>query len=188
MKDIVIATGNYGKINDFKAIFTHDNVIGINELLTDFDVEETGTTFEENAALKAVAASEILNKTVISDDSGLAVDALDGAPGIYSARYAEYGNDEANMDLLLSNMSRIKDRRAKFVCVIAVKKPGEDVRTYRGEVEGTIGYEKLGTNGFGYDPIFRLKDGRSMAELTNEEKANISHRKRAINKMLEGEQ
>ncbi|TDM04477.1 XTP/dITP diphosphatase [Macrococcus carouselicus] len=185
MTDIVIATGNLGKINDFKAIFPDHHVIGITSLLPDFDVEETGSTFEENAALKAEAASHILGKTVIADDSGLAVDALDGAPGICSARYAGTAkDDEANIDLLLENMAGKTDRTARFVCVIALSEPGQETQVFRGEVEGVVAEARRGLNGFGYDPVFYLPDRqRTMAELNTAEKAEISHRRRAIDKL-----
>ncbi|KAA1039977.1 XTP/dITP diphosphatase [Macrococcus equipercicus] len=185
MRDIVIATGNQGKINDFKYIFPEDNVIGIQTLVPDFDVEETGTTFEENARLKSEAGCSLLGKIVIADDSGLAVDALNGEPGIYSARYAGPAkNDEANIDLLLGNMAGITDRSAQFVCAIAVSEPGRATRTYRGEVAGEIALERQGTHGFGYDPVFYLPAYRkTMAELTNEEKAEISHRRQAIEQL-----
>lgn len=189
MREIVIATNNKGKINDFKAIFPEDNIIGISELLPDFDVEETGLTFEENAALKSEAASRLLNKTVIADDSGLAVAALDGAPGIYSARYAgEAKNDEDNIDKLLRELEGETAREAKFICVIAITTPGEKTRTYRGEVEGIIAEERKGSNGFGYDPVFYVpQKDKMMAELTPEEKAQISHRRRAIEALKAGE-
>lgn len=187
MKDIVIATGNQGKINDFKHIFPDHNVIGITALLPDFDVEETGTTFEENATLKAEAASHLLGKTVIADDSGLAVDALDGAPGVYSARYAGPEKDDAaNMKLLLKNLQGETARTARFVCVIALSEPGQPTQTFRGEVEGVIAEEERGEHGFGYDPVFYLPDrDKTMAELSSAEKAEISHRRKAIDKLTE---
>ena len=122
MSDIVIASNNKGKINDFKVIFKEDNVIGISELLPNFDVEETGTTFEENAKLKSEAAAKVLNKRVIADDSGLEVFALKGEPGVYSARYAGLDkSDDANIDKLLANLENESDRRAQFVCVISMR-------------------------------------------------------------------
>ncbi|WP_414046157.1 XTP/dITP diphosphatase [Macrococcus equi] len=187
MRDIVIATGNEGKINDFKHIFKDYNVIGIKSLLPDFDVEETGTTFEQNAALKAEHGSKLLNKIVISDDSGLEVDALNNAPGVYSARYSGEGaTDASNLQLVLDNMKDKEDRRARFVCVIAVSIPGEATQTFRGEVEGELLYEPKGENGFGYDPIFYIANqGKTTAQMTGEEKAQISHRGKAIQKMLD---
>lgn len=126
MEDIVIATNNQGKINDFKAIFKNQHVIGISELIEDFDVEETGSTFEENAKLKSEAVAHALNKRVIADDSGLEVFALNGEPGVYSARYAGLGkNDEDNIEKLLTNLEDVQDRRAQFVCVISMSAPNE---------------------------------------------------------------
>lgn len=187
MKDIVIATGNQGKINDFKHIFKDYNVIGIKSLLPDFDVEETGTTFEENAALKSEFGAKTLNKIVISDDSGLEVDALDNAPGVYSARYSGEGaTDQKNLELVLRNMEGDTNRKARFVCVIAVSIPGQATQTFRGEVEGEILEAPRGDNGFGYDPIFYVESkGKTTAEMTGEEKAQISHRGKAIQKMLD---
>lgn len=187
MRDIVIATGNEGKINDFKHIFKDYNVIGIKSLLPDFDVEETGITFEQNAALKSEHGSKLLNKIVISDDSGLEVDALNNAPGVYSARYSGEGaTDASNLQLVLDNMKDKEDRRARFVCVIAVSIPGEATQTFRGEVEGELLYEPKGENGFGYDPIFYIANqGKTTAQMTGEEKAQISHRGKAIQKMLD---
>jgi len=187
MKDIVIATGNQGKVNDFKHIFPEHNVIGITTLLPDFDVEETGVTFEENATLKAEAASHLLGKTVIADDSGLSVDILNGAPGIYSARYAGTEKDDAaNIDLLLKNLQGETERAAHFVCVIALSEPGHPTQTFRGEVKGIIAEEEQGEQGFGYDPVFYLPEReKTMAELSSEEKAEISHRRKAIDKLKE---
>ncbi|GGG86876.1 XTP/dITP diphosphatase [Staphylococcus pragensis] len=185
MADIVIASNNQGKINDFKAIFPNDNVIGISEVVKDFDVEETGTTFEENARLKSEAAAKALNKRVIADDSGLEVFTLNGEPGVYSARYAGLDkNDEANIDKLLHNLEGKEDREAQFVCVISMSAPGEPTQTFKGTVSGEITTERQGENGFGYDPIFFVPEkGKTMAQLTTEEKSEISHRGNAIKKL-----
>ena len=160
MADIVIASNNKGKINDFKAIFPNDNVIGISEIIKDFDVEETGTTFEENARLKSEAAAKALNKRVIADDSGLEVYALNGEPGV-------------------------------FVCVISMSTPNEPTHMFKGTVSGEITTERKGDHGFGYDPIFYLPEkNKTMAELTTEEKSDVSHRGNAIkalNEFLERE-
>lgn len=186
MKDIVIATGNQGKINDFKHIFKNYNVVGIKSLIPDFDVEETGTTFEENAAIKSEYGAKLLDKIVISDDSGLEVDALNNAPGVYSARYSgEDATDEKNLELVLEQMKNEENRNARFVCVIAVTIPGKGTQTFRGEVDGILLEEQRGENGFGYDPIFYVESlGRTTAEMSGEEKAQISHRGKAIEKML----
>ncbi|MCJ1668423.1 XTP/dITP diphosphatase [Staphylococcus sp. NRL 19/737] len=185
MADIVIASNNQGKINDFKAIFPNDNVVGISEVIKDFDVEETGTTFEENARLKSETAAKALNKRVIADDSGLEVFVLNGEPGVYSARYAGLDkSDEANIDKLLHNLEGKKDREAQFVCIISMSVPGEPTRTFKGTVAGEITTERQGDNGFGYDPIFFVPEkGKTMAQLTTEEKSEISHRGNAIKKL-----
>lgn len=194
MEDLVIATNNKGKINDFKVIFPEYNVIGISELISDFDVEETGTTFEENAKLKSEAAAKALGKRVIADDSGLTVDALNGEPGIYSARYAgEDKDDNANIEKLLEKLKgNSRHRTAEFVCVISMSAPGEETVTFEGTVSGVITMEKLGEHGFGYDPIFYVpRMHKTMAQLTDQEKGEISHRRQAIDKLkayLKGEQ
>ncbi|HDE7502693.1 TPA: XTP/dITP diphosphatase [Staphylococcus aureus] len=183
MKEIVIASNNQGKINDFKVIFPDYHVIGISELIPDFDVEETGSTFEENAILKSEAAAKALNKTVIADDSGLEVFALNGEPGIYSARYAgENKSDEANIEKLLNKLGNTTDRRAQFVCVISMSGSDMETKVFKGTVSGEIADGKYGENGFGYDPIFYVpKLDRTMAQLSKEQKGQISHRRNAIN-------
>lgn len=185
MAEIVIASSNKGKINDFKTIFVNDKVIGINELIADFDVEETGTTFEENARLKSEAAAKALGKTVIADDSGLEVAALNGEPGIYSARYAgEAKSDDANIDKLLEKLEGIQARDARFVCVISMTTAEGKTYTFKGTVDGEITLQRNGENGFGYDPVFYVPDkNKTMAQLTAEEKAKISHRRRAIDQL-----
>ncbi|MGN5882074.1 XTP/dITP diphosphatase [Staphylococcus simulans] len=186
MEDLVIATNNKGKINDFKVIFPEYNVIGISELIEGFDVEETGTTFEENAKLKSEAAAKALGKRVIADDSGLTVDALNGEPGIYSARYAGTDkDDEANIEKLLEKLKgNDRHRTAEFVCVISMSAPGEETVTFKGTVSGVITMEKLGEHGFGYDPIFYVpRMHKTMAQLTDTEKGEISHRRQAIDKL-----
>ncbi|WP_145353112.1 XTP/dITP diphosphatase [Staphylococcus cohnii] len=193
MEDIVIASNNKGKINDFRVIFPDYNVIGISELIEGFDVEETGDTFEENAKLKSEAAAQALNKRVIADDSGLEVFALNGEPGIYSARYAgETKDDNANIEKLLTKLGDETDRSAQFVCVISMSAPGEDTVQFKGTVQGEITLNKIGEHGFGYDPIFFVEDkNKTMAQLTVEEKGQISHRGKAIEQLqqyLEGDQ
>ncbi|MEB6044806.1 XTP/dITP diphosphatase [Staphylococcus pseudoxylosus] len=193
MEDIVIASNNKGKINDFKVIFPDYNVIGIAELIEGFDVEETGDTFEANAKLKSEAAAKALNKRVIADDSGLEVFALGGEPGIFSARYAGTEKDDnANIEKLLTNLGDETNRTAQFVCVISMSAPGEETIQFKGTVEGEITLSQIGEQGFGYDPIFYLEDkNKTMAQLTAEEKSEVSHRGKAIEKLqqyLEGEQ
>ncbi|RIN30626.1 XTP/dITP diphosphatase [Staphylococcus succinus] len=185
MEDIVIATNNKGKINDFKVIFPEYNVIGISEIIEGFDVEETGETFEDNAKLKSEAAAKALNKRVIADDSGLEVFALNGEPGVYSARYAGIDKDvEANIDRVLKNLGDTANRNAQFVCVISMSAPGEETVQFKGTVQGEITLSKIGDNGFGYDPIFYIAEkNKTMAQLTVEEKSELSHRGKAIEQL-----
>ena len=148
------------------------------------DVEETGVTFEENAFLKADSGCKESGMPCIADDSGLAVDALDGAPGVYSARYAgEHGNDEKNNELLLENLSDVPadKRTARFVSTVCCCFPDGRHMTVRGECEGKIAFEPKGEGGFGYDPVFYLPElKKTYAELAPEEKNAISHRARAL--------
>jgi XTP/dITP diphosphohydrolase len=189
MKEVIIATKNPGKAKEFEYIFASRG-IAVRTLL-DFpeiaDVEETGTTFEENAILKAEAVSRLLNKMVIGDDSGLMVDALEGRPGIYSARYAgEQKDDQANTDKVLSELSDIpeEERAARFYCALAIAVPNQKTITVSGSCEGRILDERRGSNGFGYDPVFYVPEkGLSMAELPSSEKNKISHRANALKKL-----
>jgi XTP/dITP diphosphohydrolase len=189
MKEIVVATKNKGKAKEFEKLFSaHGFQV---KTLLDYpeidDVEETGTTFEENAILKAEAVSKQLNRAVIADDSGLIVDALDGRPGIYSARYAgEEKSDEANMKKVLQELLHIPEekRTARFYCALAVALPGQSTYTVFGTCEGKILKEKRGTNGFGYDPIFYVSEKKcAMAELSSAEKNSISHRAKSLEKL-----
>lgn len=187
MKKILIASKNKGKIAEFKKLFSkhHIDVISLHDLEEDVeDIEETGSTFKENAALKAETIAQQMNIPVLADDSGLIVPALDGAPGIYSARYAgENANDQANNALLLKNMIDLKgdERKAHFICVLAIAKPGKETQFLTGYCEGAIANETTGTNGFGYDPLF-IPEGyhQKMAELDSHVKNDISHRSVAI--------
>lgn len=190
MKEVIIATKNPGKAREFEHIFAPRG-IAVRTLL-DFpeieDVEETGSSFEENATLKAEAVSQQLNKMVIGDDSGLIVDALDGRPGIYSARYAgeEPKNDQKNLEKVLFELQGVPedDRTARFYCALAVAVPGKETITVAGICKGRILEEQRGTNGFGYDPVFYVPEkGRAMAELSSDEKNKISHRANALKKL-----
>lgn len=190
MKQVVIATKNKGKAKDFEALFTPlgYEVVTMFDVAPDMEIEETGTTFEENAVLKAETLSKALGTIVIADDSGLAVDALDGAPGVYSARYAGDHDDEANIVKVLENLKGLPEekRTARFMCALAIAGPDLETTTVFGSCEGVILEEKRGTNGFGYDPIFFIPAlDRAMAELTPEEKGAISHRGNAIRKLAD---
>ncbi|MGA4517585.1 XTP/dITP diphosphatase [Solibacillus silvestris] len=188
MKQVVIATKNKGKAKDFEALFGPFGyeVVTMFEVAPDVEIEETGTTFEENAILKAETLAKMLGQIVIADDSGLAIDALNGEPGVYSARYAGDHDDEANMVKVLENMKDVPEdqRTARFCCALAIAGPNIETKTVFGTCEGMIAYEKKGTNGFGYDPIFYVPAlEKHMAELSAEEKGAISHRGNAIRKL-----
>lgn len=189
MKEAIIATHNPGKVKEFKEILEPRGyeVKSLAEIGFTEEIEETGHTFEENAILKAEAVAKAVNKMVISDDSGLSVDNLGGRPGVYSARYAgEQKDDQANIDKVLSELKGIEkeQRTARFRCALAVSIPGEETKTVEGHVEGYIAEEPKGEYGFGYDPIFIVKDkDKTMAELTSDEKNKISHRADALKKL-----
>ena len=189
MKQLIIATQNKGKANDFKVIFEPMGfeVLTLLDVAKDLDIEETGTTFQENAVLKAEEVAAALQTTVIADDSGLEIDALNGEPGVYSARYAgEAKSDEANIDKVLAEMANVplEERSARFRCVLAVASPNQPTQTFAGACEGLILTERRGDNGFGYDPIFYVPSyDKSMAELLPQEKALISHRGNAIEEL-----
>lgn len=189
IKSIIVATKNKGKAKEFEQLFSR---YGIEvKTLLDFpdipDIEETGDAFEENANIKAETISRLANAYVVADDSGLVVDALDGRPGVYSARYAGPGkDDQANIDKVLHEMEGVRneERSARFYCALALAGPGVKTMTVNGTCEGVILHERRGTGGFGYDPIFYVPaEGRSMAELEPEMKNRISHRAKAIKEL-----
>ena len=181
------ATTNPGKLREFRTAFAGsfalDTVPGLESMSP---CEETGATFEENAIQKALYYSKHCTEYLFAEDSGLAVEALAGAPGIYSARFAGPGaNDEANNRLLLERMRGISDRTARFVCAVALAKSGQLVHTFYGEVRGLLLEEPHGTNGFGYDPLFFYPPfGCTLAEVPLERKMEVSHRARALHAML----
>jgi len=179
---VIVATRNAHKVEEIRAILADFEVLDLGALENPPEVEETGTTFVENATLKAVAISELTDALVLSDDSGLEVDALGGEPGVYSARYAgEDGNDALNNDKLLRELSGKKERSARFRCVICLAKNGKPFADFSGAVEGRILTERRGEGGFGYDPLF-VPEGyeESFAELGEEVKNGMSHRARAL--------
>ncbi|MEK4537693.1 XTP/dITP diphosphatase [Peribacillus sp. FSL K6-1552] len=186
MKTVIIATKNKGKAKEFESLFSTKGyeVKTLLDVPDAPDVEETGTTFEENAILKAEAIAHQLGHFVIADDSGLIVDALDGRPGVYSARYAgESKSDEANTKKVLQELEGVPEaeRTARFYCALALASPNQETITVSGTMEGLITEQPSGTNGFGYDPVFFVKEqGKTNAELTKEEKNQISHRAHAL--------
>ena len=181
---VVLASKNAHKLQELQDILSAQGVEVILESAAgvDVEVEETGTTFEENSLLKARAVMEASGLPAIADDSGLMVDALNGAPGVYSARYGGPGLDDAGRyRLLLENMRGVLDRKCRFVSAITLCMPSGDIVTARGECPGTLAYAPQGENGFGYDPIFFVQEKKkTFAQLTAEEKNAISHRGRAL--------
>ncbi|MBR2871402.1 MAG: RdgB/HAM1 family non-canonical purine NTP pyrophosphatase [Clostridia bacterium] len=180
-KKIVVASGNHAKIKEIQAILSDFEISGYKEHGLDFEIEENGTTFYENALIKAKAVSDALGVPALADDSGLVVEALGGAPGIYSARYAGDGDDSHNNQLLLKNMQGEKNRNAKFVCCMVYYSPDGSIITATGETHGKIMESEQGPNGFGYDPLFFSDDLQmSLGVADPKEKNKISHRFRAL--------
>ena len=181
---IVLATRNSGKVKEFQQLL-EDFPVQIKNL-NDFgpipEVEEDGTTFDDNAYKKASFAAKVLGLPTIADDSGLVVEALGGAPGVMSARYAgENATDQQNIKKLLGEMEGKADRGAAFECVISIAVPSGPALTYEGRCEGEISTEPKGVSGFGYDPVFYFPEyGKTFAELTSEEKNKVSHRGKAL--------
>ncbi len=186
---IIAATNNNGKVKEIKSIFGELGleVSSLQDEGFDIEVEETGNTFEKNALIKARAVAMLTDDIVMADDSGLCIDALDGRPGIYSARYAgENATDADKINKVLSEMEDKSDRRASFMTAVAVVLPDGTELVTMGEVKGQILYEPVGENGFGYDPIFRSDElEKSFAQATDEEKNSVSHRGRALKAMYE---
>lgn len=183
---LVVASGNAHKLKELREILGGGfEIVGMKEVGFKDDIVEDGETFEENARIKAEAVSRATGLPALADDSGLSVDALGGAPGVYSARYAGgHGDDQANNDLLLQNMRGIEDRTCRFVCAMALALPGEEMRVVRGECVGKLLTERAGQGGFGYDPLFLYKTGKTFAEMEEKEKNAVSHRAVAAGKML----
>ena len=191
-KQIIFATGNKDKMREIREIYgdLDYEILSMKEADVDIDIVEDGTTFEENAIIKAKAVANCCRDAIVfADDSGLEIDYLNKEPGVYSARYmgedTSYEEKNANLIARLDGVAK-EDRTARFVCAIAAVFPDGSSKVTRGTIEGYIGYEPAGTNGFGYDPIFYVDAyGCSTAELPPEEKNKISHRGNALRKMKE---
>jgi len=192
MRKLVLATRNPGKIREFARLlseFASDiEVLGLEEFPDMPDVEETGDSFEENSLLKASAVAEFTKLPSLADDSGLCVNALNGDPGIFSARFAgEHGNDQANNEKLLQELKDKLDRSAQFICVVTLVVPtesGSKVIVESGRIEGIIVEDKRGENGFGYDPLFQpIGSNITFGEFPHGEKDKISHRGQALRKI-----
>ena len=189
MKKIVLASGNKGKLAEFVQMFSNVEIEVLPQSQFNVeDVAETGTTFVENAIIKARHAAKITNLPAIADDSGLEVDALNGQPGIYSARYCgEHGNDKANYQKLLEALQDVNNRSARFQCVLVFMKHAEDPTPIicQASWEGTIGLTPQGEQGHGYDPVFIPENYQiSAAELPSDEKNALSHRGKALKLLL----
>ena len=182
MKELILASNNAHKVEEIKSILEDYSILTLKDINYTEEIIEDGTTFEENALIKARTICKYSGKTAISDDSGLSVELLDGRPGVYSARYSKEQTDEKNIEKVLLELNGQKSK-AKFVSVIALVKPDGTELTFRGECHGEIIFEKRGTNGFGYDPIFYVPSlDNTFVELSAEQKNSISHRKQSLEK------
>lgn len=189
LNKLIVATGNQGKLREIREILEGTEVLGLHDLALDVEIVEDGDTFTKNAQKKAETICELMHLPVLADDSGLEVEALNGRPGVYSARFAgEDASDADNISKLLQEMNETPDnqRQARFVCVMCLAMPDGSLHTTRGEVKGEILREMRGENGFGYDPLFYIREyEKTFAELSAEEKNAISHRGKALLRMKE---
>ena len=188
LEEIVFASHNEGKIKEIKKLLAPYGIKVKSALDMNLpDVEETGKTFEENSLLKSRTIAKLVNMPCLADDSGLCVDALNGAPGVYSARYAPNRDFDKGMEKLLAEMEKSpnKSRNAHFSCVISLAWPDGQYKVFAGQVDGKIAFHKMGAGGFGYDPLF-VPEGftSSFAQMSQEEKNKISHRGRAVEKLI----
>lgn len=182
---LVVASGNAHKIQEIQAIFKGIKVISMKDAGFEGEPEENGKTFKENAYIKAKAVYEQLKTPVLADDSGLCVDALHGAPGVYSARFSG-GDDKANRELLLKRLDGVSHRNARFVCAVCYIGAGGRAKFAEGETRGRILFEEIGSRGFGYDCIFYSDDlQKSFGEAGEDEKNSVSHRYRALKALRE---
>ncbi|HLQ27969.1 MAG TPA: XTP/dITP diphosphatase [Ktedonobacteraceae bacterium] len=185
MRDLLLATTNRHKLKEFRTIFSDIpfRLLSLSDIHAHMDVEETGTTFAENAEMKALAYAEISGMLTLADDSGLEIDTLGRAPGVYSARYAGAGTSyEERFRLILEQLKGLpmEQRTARFRCAITLAEPSGYFRTVEGTIEGSIAEAPRGNHGFGYDPIFYVPElGKTFAESPSEQKNSISHRGRA---------
>lgn len=186
---LIIASNNAHKLVEIKAILcsVFEEILSLKEAGIDHDTVEDGATFMENAIKKAREIAQISGCCALADDSGICVDALNGAPGIYSARFSGvHGDDKANNRLLLEKLEGAQSRKAHYTCAIALVRPDGSAVTAEGYLHGEIGFEEKGENGFGYDPLFILPErGCTTAQISSEEKNAISHRAEALKKLLE---
>lgn len=184
---VILASNNKNKIKEIKKLFENSDIeiVGLKDVAFYDEIEENGKTFTENALIKAKTIYDIYKIPVISDDSGIEVDALNGKPGVYSARWSGNG-DEANNDKLLQELDGVSNRKANYACVVCYYNGKNDFKFFEGKCYGTIGFERKGEGGFGYDPLFILENSdKTMAEITMEEKNKISHRSIAVKQLAD---
>lgn len=187
MTKIIFATKNQGKLKEIKDKLSEYNVVSMQDAGIEIEIEENGETFEENALIKAKAIAEMCNEIVVADDSGLEIDYLDKAPGVYSARFLGHDTSyDYKNNKILDMLKNVPDdkRTARFVCAMAIVFPDGSNEVTRATIEGIIGHKIMGSNGFGYDPIFFVPElNKSTAQLSMEEKNKISHRGKALDKI-----
>lgn len=184
---IVVASNNKGKLSEIRSILGDKyDIVSLSDIGLDIDIEETGTTFEANAMLKAKAVFDLSGIATLADDSGLEVEFLGGKPGVYSARYAGDHSDQANIDKLLNELVGVEDRRARFVSAVVLYSGADNIISVRGVTSGKILTSREGCGGFGYDPIFFSDDlGKSFGLASEDEKNSVSHRGRALSALCD---
>ena len=188
--EVIFATTNLNKVREIKEMLEGKDisVLSMKDINLDMEIEETGKSFAENAKIKAEAVSKATGKLAIADDSGLVVDAMDGAPGIYSSRFMGEDTDyKIKCRAIMDNLKDTKEeeRSARFVCAMAIAEPSKETKIFEGIFEGRIAHEYKGENGFGYDPIFFVPElGKTSAEISPDEKNEISHRGKALRKVV----
>lgn len=181
MEKIILATNNQGKVKEIQSILKDYKVISLKEANIDIEIEEDKDTFEENAIKKAKELCRITKKICLADDSGLCIEALNGFPGVKTARFlGENATQQDRNIYILEKMKDKQNRKAEVITCIAVAIPNQEVKVYRGVIKGYISKERRGKNGFGFDEIFEIEDGRTLAELDKEEKNKVSSRKKAL--------
>jgi XTP/dITP diphosphohydrolase len=183
---IIVASNNQDKIREIKSIFTNYEIVSLKDMNINIDVEETGSTFEENAYIKAKAIYDLTGEMVLADDSGIEIEALNWAPGIYSARFAGNHNDEANNDLVLEKLKNETNRTARYACALCLFYKDGTHKIILEHCYGKITQERIGTGGFGYDPLFYLEEiNKTFGQVSLEEKNKYSHRAKALRKLKE---
>ena len=183
---LIVASGNKDKIREIKSIFTNYEILSLKDINLDIDIEETGSTFEENAYIKAKAIYDMIGEMVLADDSGIEIEELNWKPGIYSARFAGNHDDEANNDLVLEKLKGKTNRTARYTCALCIFYKDGSHQIIKEHCYGKITHERMGTGGFGYDPLFYLEEiGKTFGQVSLEEKNKYSHRAKALRKLKE---